>query len=224
MVKEKLLHLSEQGTVATSVLRSRFICGGAARFASQFGRGKAAVKDTSVWGVSGGGRMLFEDRTIRAQLERIIARMSDCDTWRDDLLQEGLIHLWRMEEQRPNQKLSWYLQGCLFHLRRFIAIGRSVDSWKRRQRVIPLPIDEQGDWEFLPPDYVDGEFISEIGAQEAIEYLCQWLTASEKEVLACLAEGLAPHEISQKLRISCKTILRYRRRIARLTLRLGLKD
>jgi DNA-directed RNA polymerase specialized sigma24 family protein len=168
--------------------------------------------------------MLFEDQTIRTQLERIIARMSDCDTWRDDLLQEGLIHLWRMEEQRPNQKLSWYLQGCLFHLRRFIAIGRSVDSWKRRQRVIPLPIDEQGDWEFLPPDYVDGEFISEIGAQEAIEYLCQWLTASEQEVLACLAEGLAPHEISQKLRISCKTILRYRRRIARLTLRLGLKD
>src|ERR1051326_6383910 len=82
------------------------------------------------------GRLLIEDKHVVGSLERIVEYLAQDPSTRDDLIQEGLIHLWLAQRQRPGQSTSWYLQGCRFHLQHCLGAGRSVDSHKRRgQRV-----------------------------------------------------------------------------------------
>ena len=70
--------------------------------------------------------MLIDDVRTRELLSRIVSRLSTNPTGRDDLMQEALVHLWLLEERRPGQRQSWYLQSCKFHLQNYIAAGRSV--------------------------------------------------------------------------------------------------
>ncbi len=70
--------------------------------------------------------------TAVENLGRVVNGMTSDPFMREDLMQEALSHWWNMECERPGQTLSWYLQSCSFHLRHFLARGRSVDSSKRR--------------------------------------------------------------------------------------------
>src|SRR5262245_40962515 len=76
--------------------------------------------------------MAVEDRRTLDQLRRIVSRIRSDPALHSDLMQEGLIHLWRIQERRPGQTRSWYLQNCRFHLLHYLMEGRSVDSLKRR--------------------------------------------------------------------------------------------
>src|SRR2546427_3728704 len=78
--------------------------------------------------------MLIDDARTRELLARIVHRLSSDSAIREDLMQEALVHLWLLEERRPGQRQSWYLQSCKFHLQNYITAGRSVDSPKRRSR------------------------------------------------------------------------------------------
>src|SRR5881296_140185 len=75
--------------------------------------------------------MLFDQRDIREAIRRIACQLGVDPALRDDLFQEGLIHLWRREESCPGHNPGWYLQSCRFHLRNYLRCGRSVDSPKR---------------------------------------------------------------------------------------------
>src|SRR5207249_7485062 len=88
--------------------------------------------------------MLIDDARTRELLSRIVFRLSADSAVRDDLMQEALVHLWLLEERRPDQRQSWYLQSCKFHLQNYISAGRSVDSPKRsRGRMTLLKDDEE---------------------------------------------------------------------------------
>src|SRR5713101_7652127 len=82
------------------------------------------------------GNMLFEEPWMRKMLRRVVYRVKVDSISTDDLIQEGLIHLWRLERRSPGQTLSWYLQSCRFHLLHYVNAGRSVDVWKRRRLVV----------------------------------------------------------------------------------------
>src|SRR5438093_6366227 len=75
--------------------------------------------------------MHLDEPSMKDSLLRMIGRITPNFALRQDLLQEALIHLWLMETRRPGQTKSWYLQSCKFHLRHYLASGRSVDSAKR---------------------------------------------------------------------------------------------
>src|SRR5438093_4533372 len=76
--------------------------------------------------------MLCDDAKMRVRLRGIVNRIARDGTAREDLLQTALIHLWLIEERRPGQTPSWYLQSCKYHLRNCLSVGRSIDSHKRR--------------------------------------------------------------------------------------------
>src|ERR1700740_1086225 len=76
--------------------------------------------------------MLSDDARTRKLLHRIVCLLTSDADLREDLLQEAIVHLWLLEERRPGQSRSWYLQNCKFHLQNHLATGRSVDSLKRR--------------------------------------------------------------------------------------------
>jgi RNA polymerase sigma factor (sigma-70 family) len=167
--------------------------------------------------------MFFESTEARRLLCRIVAGVNKDAAWQEDLLQEAMIHLWRVEEKRPEQTLSWYMQSCRFHLRDYIDLGRSIDSWKRRRQLVPFGtnVEEEGPQAEVEAAFENG-VISEISARETISLLLENLTVFEREVLTCLIEGMDLQEIADKLGISRKTVANRRDRIAKAALRLGI--
>src|SRR5262245_22653832 len=72
-------------------------------------------------------------RDVRHQLKRLVSRMTADVHLREDLIQEALLHLWRLQQEEPGRPDGWYLQSCRFHLHNLLRKGRSVDAWKRRR-------------------------------------------------------------------------------------------
>src|SRR5437899_5926931 len=74
---------------------------------------------------------LVEDALMRGSLRRIVAGLTVDPVLQQDMLQECLVCLWRVESDKPGRTRSWYLQNCRFHVQHWLASGRSVDSPKR---------------------------------------------------------------------------------------------
>jgi DNA-directed RNA polymerase specialized sigma24 family protein len=141
---------------------------------------------------------------------------------REDLLQEAMIHLWRMETRRPGQTRSWYLQSCRFHLQHYLNCGRSIDSTKRWRDQLPL-MDSSDDLPAASETADSGNTIFTcVNAREILSLLRPHLTPQEQAVLICLAEGLGAREIGRKLNLSHTMAIRHRRKIAMLLKRLDL--
>lgn len=165
--------------------------------------------------------MIDEPRT-REMLRRIVHRMTADAALRDDLMQEALVHLWLLEEKRPGQTTSWYLQSCKFHLQNYIAIGRSVDSPKRRSGKVFLGRD--GDEAFEMDGKTQGEssMLALVSARDIISLLIGHLTSFERAILGYLAEGFGAREIAGKMKVSHPTVIKHRRKIAAHAIRLGI--
>jgi RNA polymerase sigma factor (sigma-70 family) len=163
--------------------------------------------------------MLVLEPTIQNRLVGIVNGLTGDRSLREDLMQEAMVHIWKAECERPNQSLSWYLQGCSFHLRHYLASGRSIDSCKRRTMRIDLPQeDESSNWVAWPQ--IDNSVTVQVEAHEIINLLPRFLTGRERAVLQCLLDGLQPQEIALRLHVSHPTVAKDRRRIAGLAGRL----
>jgi hypothetical protein len=68
---------------------------------------------------------------VVGQVSRIVCRLENNVTDREDLLQEGLIWLVQVE-RTPERSEEWCLNACKLRLRQLRDSGRSVDSPKRR--------------------------------------------------------------------------------------------
>src|SRR6059036_1879096 len=163
--------------------------------------------------------MLVDEPNSREVLARLVQRITSNPVLWEDLLQEALIHLWMTEARRPGQTRSWYLQSCKYHLLHYLASGRSVDSGKRRgvQLQVPDCEDGQGFW-----DQIDSGncVLNWVSARDIIALLSPQLSAQEKAVLDCFADGLGPREIGRKLSVSHTMVIKHRRKIAALFTRL----
>jgi RNA polymerase sigma factor (sigma-70 family) len=166
--------------------------------------------------------MLFEEPRTQELLRRIVRRLNRIGTGQeDDLVQEGMIHLWHVEERRPNQSPSWYFQSCQFHLLNHLRSGRSVDSSKRGQQQVAFPA-EHTETATLQMWINDGAGLSQVSAQEIVGLLERWLTPSKIPVLRGLAEGFGVREIARRIGTSHQTVSKHRRSIARLATQLGI--
>jgi DNA-binding CsgD family transcriptional regulator len=152
----------------------------------------------------------------------MIANMTVDAALREDLMQEAMIHLWQSEEQRPGQTRSWYLQSCRFHLKHYLAAGRSVDSTKRRAGRVPFPEMSEDQCDMLGRSEPESSVLGLVNAREIMFLLSRQLTARERFILNCLAEGMGAREIAGKLKVSHPTVIKLRRKIAALAIKLGV--
>lgn len=166
--------------------------------------------------------MLIDDPRTRELLSRIVYRRTADHVLREDLMQEALIHLWLLEERRPGQSQSWYLQSCKFHLQNFISAGKSVDSHKRKNGRISLSNGEDGIDDLVSGRDGDGASLAQVSARDIVTALSCRLSPFERSILDYLSDGLAAREIAIKLKVSHPTIIKYRRKIAALAIRLGI--
>ena len=166
--------------------------------------------------------MLIEDTKFCELLRRIIAQFTADRVLQDDLMQECLIRIWRLESEEPGRTRSWYLQNCRFHVQHWLASGRSVDSLKRHKGNNRATIDAVGDPTSVDGYHTNGEFFEVISANDLLATLAGFLTPHESALLGGLAEGLMLQDIALKLNLSYPTALKYRRKIAALLIKLGI--
>ena len=165
--------------------------------------------------------MLIEDTKFCELLRRIVTRFTSDPVLQDDLMQECLIRIWRLESEEPGQTRSWYLQNCRFHVQHWLAAGRSVDSLKRDKGDNRATIDSVSDETPVDGYHTNGEFFEGISANDLISTLAGFLKPHENALLGGLADGLVLQDVASKLKLSYPTALKYRRKIAALTIKLG---
>ena len=166
--------------------------------------------------------MLIDDLDTLEQLGKVVVRLTSNRSLREDLMQEALIHLWQVQEQNPGQTKNWYLQNCRFHLLHYLALGRSVDSPKRRaSQVQPSPPDEDQD-DLLDCFESTDPVLAEVSAREIVSALAKVLSDREMIILRWLSEGLGAREIAKRLGISHPMVIKHRRKIAALAQKLSV--
>jgi RNA polymerase sigma factor (sigma-70 family) len=166
--------------------------------------------------------MLIDQKEAHKVVRQIVFKMTSNQALHDDLTQEAIIHLWLREMECPGQTKSWYFQSCSFHLRNYLRSGRSVDSNRRSQALLPLDVTtEHAD---LSDDgYVFGDSVqSLVSARETNDLLDKWMTLPERQILGMLEQGYSVREIAAKLDISHTSVIRYRKRISALASKLGI--
>jgi len=166
--------------------------------------------------------MLFNDAGVCETLQKIVSKLTPDPALRDDLMQECLIRLWKLEKDEPGRTRSWYLQNCRFHLQHWLELGRSLDSPKRAGGDSRVTIDGiNGE---LPAEWyhTNGELLELVSARDIVSTLSPHLKPSENAVLGALADGLVLNDIANKLKLSYPTVLKYRHKIAALSIKLGI--
>jgi RNA polymerase sigma factor (sigma-70 family) len=166
--------------------------------------------------------MLIEDLETLERLGRIVVRLTSNPALREDLMQEALVHLWQVQEQNPGQTNNWYLQNCRFHLLHYLALGRSVDSPKRRASQVQPTAQEDDPDDWL--DRFDGgdTVLEDVSARDILASLSKILSEREMSILQWLAEGVGTREIAKRLGISHPMVSKHRRKIALLARKLSI--
>src|SRR6266478_8626077 len=164
--------------------------------------------------------MWLDEPSMKDTLLRMTGRITPNFAFRQDLLQEALIHLWLTETRRPGQTRSWYLQSSKFHLLHYLASGRSVDSTKRGRGHSHYEPDSEQPEEF--PELVDpgDSVVSQVIVRDIVFLLSSLLCPGGNAVLDCLADGLGVREIGRKLEMSHTMVIKHRAKIAALLVKL----
>jgi DNA-directed RNA polymerase specialized sigma24 family protein len=171
-----------------------------------------------VLGKGKGCQVTGESQTVR-QLCRLAAKLTRDVELRKDLVQEMFIHLVRVEADRPGQTPSWYLQSCQFRGRNYLNRGCSVDSIKRQNNLMPLgQSDDDGDDSFwFYQDAVDPmDLRSELITRDIVDLLIPQLTDAQQGILYLFMHGFGAREIARELRVSHPTVIKHRKKIARI--------
>ena len=166
--------------------------------------------------------MLFENSEMSEVLRKIVHGITTDAALQQDMFQECLVCLWRVERDIPGRTRSWYLQNCRFHAQHWLAIGRSLDSPKRGAGDNRITIDGTDNEAALAEYHTDGELFQAVSAQDIVSTLERHLNPREGVVLRGLADGLILREIASKFNLSYPTALKYRRKIASLAIKLGI--
>jgi RNA polymerase sigma factor (sigma-70 family) len=169
--------------------------------------------------------MSIDDLKTVERLSKIVLRMTSNPALREDLMQEALIHLWQVQEQRPGQAESWYFQSCRYHLQHYVASGRSVDSPKRSSSQIH-PVENGEDTAELFDILISLEpydaVLADVSARDIIDAMSKLLSERERVILVYLAEGLGTCDIAKRLNISHPMVIKHRRKIAALATKLAI--
>jgi len=166
--------------------------------------------------------MLADQHHVRELLARVVQRVTANSLSHEDLIQEGLIHLWRQELDHPGQTQSWYIQNCRFHLLNYVDRSRSLDSIKRWQVRCLLDPDLELNDDSENALGCDDSHFALVCAHDILELLLRRIKPLDQLILRYLDDGFTTYEIAQRLDISHQAVRKHRRSIAALATRLGI--
>src|SRR2546427_5699918 len=125
-----------------------------------------------------------------ATLLRVVATLTSDRSLREDLVQEAVIHLWQLYNQRPGQSPSWYFKSCQLHLLNLLRKGRSIDSLKHRKDRIRLldpttddSSESSGVCELLDNAAAEESVFAQVSARDILTSIDQWLDPPDRLIL-----------------------------------------
>src|SRR5437016_1641733 len=145
--------------------------------------------------------MFVEQDQTREKLAQMVAGFTQDRQLQQDLLQECLLHLWKLEADKPGCTRSWYLQGCRFHLQHCLVSGRSLDSLKRCGATNRISIDEDAE-PALHEYHTNGEVFEAVSFGDVVSTLTREIKPRERQVLSGLADGMMLQEIAAAFSMS----------------------
>jgi RNA polymerase sigma factor (sigma-70 family) len=165
-----------------------------------------------------GNVSLCEQRAVQRQLLAIANRLkADPVYWGlQDLLQEGLARIWRVQKERPGETLSWYLQNAQSYLRDLLKSGRSLDSPKHRSGRVALSkeSDDESDRSQAAAALEDDrDLLSQVYRDEIVELLHRSLNGLNNVILDLSLEGRGTREIGRRLDLDHATVIKRLRRV-----------
>ncbi len=160
---------------------------------------------------------MIEDHRIVKQLRWVAVKLTGDLDLQKDLMQEMFIHLVRAEAELPGHTTSWYIKSCEFRARDYLKGGRSVDSIKRCNNLVPLnPGSDDDDSVCFCPDAPDPiDLNSELITRDIVDLLIPQLTEMQQQILFFLIHGFGVREIARELRVSHPAVIKHRKKIAR---------
>jgi RNA polymerase sigma factor (sigma-70 family) len=159
------------------------------------------------------------DNRVVNQLRGVAAKLTYNVELQKDLLQEMFIHLVRVEEEMPGHTPSWYIKSCEFHARNYLKHGRSIDSLKRANNLIPLGqcYEDVEGHVFCFIDVADPlDALGEVMTKDVVDLVMPRLNEMQQEILLSLMNGMGVREIARELGVSHPAVIKHRRRIARI--------
>jgi RNA polymerase sigma factor (sigma-70 family) len=166
--------------------------------------------------------MLFQNPEILIGLQRVVTALVHDSIWREDLLQEALIHLWQSGPETANHSTSWHLQRCQFLVLDRLKSGRSLDAPKHRHKALRLSHESDDQYPLNHPSLQRSHVFQEVAARDIFDVLQRKLRPAESAVLELLAQGLNDNDIAQALKLDRSAVSRRRARIATLAADLGI--
>lgn len=143
--------------------------------------------------------------TLPPAIESIVARLTSCPHFREDLRQEARLFLW----QHANGTESFQHSACRFHLQHVLAAGRSIDSAKRAAGNIANETTEEP---FDAPAE-ETDLAGLIDAAQLARLISTRLTPRTAKVFSLLLDGYGITEVGRLLGISHVAALKHRKRI-----------
>ncbi len=168
--------------------------------------------------------MLAEETAIRRDIRAFVFNATPIQHIREDLVEEVAVHLWKIENEKPGQTKSWYVESCRLKVQDTVKRGRSLDSPKP-QALRTGPDTASADWDAADgngrPNSRDDTF-GEVSARDIFFQLVLQLPAVDQAILYMLIEGRGVREIGRLLSLSHAAVIAHRRQIAHVAERLGI--
>jgi RNA polymerase sigma factor (sigma-70 family) len=159
------------------------------------------------------------DTGISAVVQKIVHQLHLNGDIKEDLMQEVLIHLWKLQTQGATR--SWCVQSCRYRIQNLVRTGRSVDSIKRAAgRVNLQSLDGNQEGDFAPQRMA--LIYSELFTNDSVAEIVKRLDTGQRHILELLRAGLSARDIARKLNISRMKVRAQRRKIAAVAMKLGI--
>ena len=146
--------------------------------------------------------MLIDNRDVQQKLQAIANRLGRRLGVEEDLYQEMVFHLWQLEADKPDQEVSWYLKGCMYHARNYLRGGKSVDSHsKDHLRAESLESIELAE----PVAVVNHDYESRMAA-EILHKLSGQVSELRGRIIRLMSGGKTVAEVADEMSISHQAV------------------
>ena len=170
--------------------------------------------------------ILIDDPEFRESLRRIIAQLARAGESPEDLMQELLLHICRIQSALPDKTWKWYLRSCWYFLQSYLRRERRRAYFEQPLPPPPSPTDYDSSDEFENEMEMgsDDSFHSIVGADDLIALLSARLkTERGLIVLLDFAEGCRVRDITQDRHFKQQTVTNIRLRLSSMLIQLGFQ-
>jgi DNA-directed RNA polymerase specialized sigma24 family protein len=165
------------------------------------------------------GGDMFQRQDIQVKLKAIAHKLAKERYEAADLYQEMIIHLWQIQQEKPDNTESWYLKSCAYFARDLMRKGKSIDS-KQRDNVLLISLDNHSK-EDAPRVEIRNtcDFRSDIIAKDLYAYIARSISKFQSDILQKLMQGYTVTEIARLFHKSHQYISKEKKTIAAIATR-----